>query len=181
MVPGRTSLQTVCPAFTSAGTSALPTKPLDPVTRIFIVILFDPIRLKHKNKRCQHATQASASGQAVEKFKTVFSYKTVPVQVILSPVSAKRAASGRALFRGLQFSCEPYFTDCARESPFLRPPQRDRRPLGRLSRVARRRANRSAFLFLWRESSRACALSSFAGRLVQSGIRCLEHAAAFRG
>jgi len=28
----------VCPAFTIAGISALPTKPLDPVTRSFMVI-----------------------------------------------------------------------------------------------------------------------------------------------
>jgi hypothetical protein len=77
MVPGRTSLQTVCPAFTSAGTSALPTKPLDPVTRIFIVILFDPIRVKHKNEACQNATQASALGQAIEKFKAVFFFKNI--------------------------------------------------------------------------------------------------------
>src|SRR5580692_8813757 len=82
----------MCPAFTSAGTSALPTKPLDPVTRIFIAIPIDFLRLKHKNKRCQNATQAPALGQAVEKFKTVFCYKTSVTRLSLIHQSARLLA-----------------------------------------------------------------------------------------
>jgi hypothetical protein len=61
-VPGRTSLQTVWPDFTNAGTRALPTKPLDPVTRIFIAVLLDSFGATSKGLHSKrYATVAAGS------------------------------------------------------------------------------------------------------------------------
>jgi len=157
-VSGLTSLQTVWLASTSAGTSALPTRPLDPVTRIFIAISLDPLPQKGETNLFENATEAAAPGQAIEKFKAIFLFKNVEaVEAILTlwSVGAKRAGYSPAHFCRLQFLCEPLSTDRARESPVFRANQGNCRPCGRLGGAARRRADRSAFLSLWRESSRA--------------------------
>src|SRR5580704_2415291 len=67
---GRTNRHTVCPPRASALTSAVPTRPDEPVTRIFISSLFALLVRSGQKTISLHATQPALNGQAIETFKS---------------------------------------------------------------------------------------------------------------
>src|SRR5712664_1506389 len=80
---GRTSRHTVCPAPASALTSALPTSPDEPVTRIFIFSSRRHWLDSDKKTSSLHATQAARSGQVFEAFKIYLQYEADETPVVL--------------------------------------------------------------------------------------------------
>jgi sulfur-carrier protein len=74
MLSGLIKRHTVCPSRANAGTNAVPTNPLDPVTRTFI-FLFRFFPASPKSSNAQNATQPPLSRQAVESFETLFFFE----------------------------------------------------------------------------------------------------------
>ena len=163
------------PVAPSALTSAVPTIPVEPVTRIFMVRprQRQPLACACRWPKADSGATArpSTSGSCVSQL-----YAAEPC---LLPELLRRLTQSvplAATAPGLQFTCANRH-DHPRQGAVLRPPQGNRRPAGRLLDLAEGAPIEDSLCPLWRRLSRTRALSQFPGRLPQPGICRLDHLA----